>query len=337
MAATRLADKLARITSDPSGAKDFIICDAKDSDMGFGGTHTGPVYGADGKPTGRFKTRAAFFDQIRAIVQQDIVDLMLLSASSLVRLAGDEKLFAGSKMAKAVRANDATDIWDLRHATYRATPSIPFRTAEIAHVYSANPDLRLADIGLYAVTYNNDIEADWRSLTAFNEFRREAEAAQFPYFLEVFNPNAASNLDPEKMPFYVNDCIIRTLAGVPERVRPRFLKVVYNGPRATEELAGYDPSLIVGVLGGSSGTTRDCLQLLHDAKKYGARVALFGRKINLSEDPLGIIEQMRHVADGDVSPEEGVKAYHAGLAKKKLKPLRALNEDLAVTDPVLKS
>ena len=46
-------------------------------------------------------------------------------------------------MAKAVRANDATDVWDLRHATYRATPSIPFRTADLSHVYSANPDLRL--------------------------------------------------------------------------------------------------------------------------------------------------------------------------------------------------
>ena len=52
-----------------------------------------------------------------------------------------------------------------------------------------------------------------------------------------------------------------------------------------EELASYDPNnLIVGILGGGKGTTRDCFELLHKASKYGAKVALFGRKINLAED-----------------------------------------------------
>ena len=335
MAPTRLAEKLARIASDPSGAKDFIICDAKDSDMGFGAAHTGAVYDAAGKATPRFKTRAQFLEQIRAIVRQDIVDCMLMGVGNCVRLAGDEKLFLGSKMAVAVRANDASDVWAVRHGGYMSTPSVPFRTAELAHVGAGNPDLALADICLYSVTFNNDVEADHRSLTAFKAFRQEVEALGFPYFLEVFNPNAASGLDPKLMPHYVNDCIIRSLAAVPERMRPKFLKVAYNGPRALEELAGYDPRLIVGVLGGSSGTTHDCLKLVHDAKKYGARVALFGRKINLAEDPLGIIAQMRAVADGEVSPEEGVNAYHAGLAKQKLRPYRPLADDLAVTEAVL--
>ena len=41
--------------------------------------------------------------------------------------------------------------------------------------------------------------------------------------------------------------------GVVAEEQPVFLKIVYNGRRATEELAQYDPSrLVVGVLGVSS-------------------------------------------------------------------------------------
>ena len=43
------------------------------------------------------------------------------------------------------------------------------------------------------------------------------------------------------------------------------------------------------MLGGGAGTTRDCFELIHQAQKYGARVALFGRKINLAESPLDIV------------------------------------------------
>jgi hypothetical protein len=333
MTPTRFETKLAKIKADPARAKDFIICDAKDSDMGFGLAHAGPVYDDEGRRTARMKTRADFLDQIRALVEQDIVDLMLLSVSNLHRLAIEERIFDGSLMGTAIRANDTTDAWAIRGAAYAQTPSLPFRTAEIAHAQA--PGRRGADIGLYSVTFNNDTQADRLTLEAFRDFRRECEERNFPYFLEVFNPNRAAGLTPESMPFFVNDAIVRCLAAVPPALRPKFLKVVYNGPRAMEELASYDPELVVGVLGGSSGTTHDCLKLLHDARKYGARVALFGRKINLAEDPLGIVLQMRRVADGDILPEEGVRAYHDGLSKRSLRPFRPLADDLAITDPVL--
>lgn len=51
--------------------------------------------------------------------------------------------------------------------------------------------------------------------------------------------------------------------------------------------------MIVGILGGSAGTIFDAFQLIHDARKHGVRVALFGRKINLSERPLAFIEFLR--------------------------------------------
>ena len=89
----------------------------------------------------------------------------------------------------------------------------------------------------------------------------------------------------------------------------------------------------VGILGGSSGTTFEAFNLLQQAQKYGARVALFGRRINASEDQLSFIECLRAVADGDISAREAVKLYHDMLGKKKIRPLRTLEEDLSPTLP----
>ena len=65
-------------------------------------------------------------------------------------------------------------------------------------------------------------------------------------------------------------------------------------------------------------------------------MALFGRKINLSEDPISLVKIMRAVVERDVSSKEAVKMYHNGLEKKKLKSDRRLQKDLEITDPILK-
>ena len=139
------------------------------------------------------------------------------------------------------------------------------------------------------------------------------------------------------VPHYINDCIVRCLAGVTKADRPQFLKIAYNGPKALEELASFDPSITVGVLGGGAGTTRDCFELLNQAEKYGARVALFGRKINLAEDPLAMVSFMREVASGNIQPLEAVKAYHGSLQKSGLTAIRALAADSEITEKVLKA
>jgi hypothetical protein len=64
-------------------------------------------------------------------------------------------------------------------------------------------------------------------------------------------------------------------------------------------------------------------------------VALFGRKINLAEDPLAMVKYMRAVADGDITPQEAVKAYHGALQGAGQKPLRALENDMEITEKVL--
>ena len=111
------------------------------------------------------------------------------------------------------------------------------------------------------------------------------------HFLEVFNPAFDIRLTAgADIGSFINDNIVRTLAGVMEADYPKFLKLQYNGPRAMEELASYDPGhLIVGILGGAAGTARDTFELLSQAENYGARVALFGRKIHLAESPIDIV------------------------------------------------
>ena len=324
----RLDDKLARIRAGKHRNTDFIIADAKDPDMGPGLHSVGPARQKDGSAT-RLRTREEFLQSIEAVIRQDVVDIMLTSVSNLEQLI-KRKAFAASGVKPVIRANDTTDIWRHRGASHHLSPSRPFRTASLKHVKP------LTDLGLYSITFTNDVDADLFSLEAFREFRADAEANGFSYFLEVFNPNVEKGLDAEFVPQFVNDAIVRCLAGLTEAERPKFLKIAYNGARALEELASFDPSLVVGVLGGGAGTTRDCFELIHQAQKHGAHVALFGRKINLAESPLDIVRLMRAVSDGALTPLEAVEDYHEALRKKGLKALRDLADDGEITEPVLK-
>jgi hypothetical protein len=219
-------------------------------------------------------------------------------------------------------------------------PSQTFSSATIDHVQSgklvpSKEERKIgANLGLYSVTFNNLLRPDLQTMAAFKSFRLEAEEKGFEYFLEVFAPNVSSaqhGLAPEQVAGFVNDHIVRLLAGVPSRSRPRFLKIPYQGPASCEELCTYDPSLIIGMLGGSAGTTLDAFDLLYSARKHGARVALFGRKINSAEHQLSFVEHLRHVADGEMLPREAVKSYHARLAQLGIRPLRTLDDDMQLT------
>jgi DhnA family fructose-bisphosphate aldolase class Ia len=309
----------------------FILADAKDADMAWGVAAPGPVRPEDGAPAGRLlRTRPQYLEAMRAIARQAQLDIVLTSASNGERLAR-EGLFTQGELTPAIRANDTTDVWLQRGSTYRHEPSRPFRSASLERVKP------FCDLGLYSITFNNRIDADMVSLEAYSRFRAEAARLGFRHFLEVFNPNAVTGVPHEEIPAFVNDSIARALAGVTEAERPLFLKVAYNGPRAMEELAGYDPTLVVGVLGGAAGTTRDTYELLTQAERRGARVALFGRKINGAESPLDLVAMMRPVLQREVTPQEAVRAYHGALEKKGIRPDRALADDLQITEQVLQA
>lgn len=336
----RLDQKLANIRAGRYRRTDFVIADAKDGDMGPGMWSTGPNRANDGTST-RYRTRSEFLETVKTIIDQDIVDIMLVSAANL-QLLTEAGAFRDSAIKPAIRANDTTDIWVVRGGSYSTYPSRPFRTASLSGVFHGGNRPResgapyLTDLGLYSMTFNNDLDADIRTLEAFRAFREEAAEIGFKYFLEVFNPNVPTGISPESLGSYINDSIVRCLAGVVKADRPLFLKIAYNGPKALEELATHDPGLIIGVLGGAAGTTRDCFELLAQAERHGARLALFGRKINLAESPLDMVAMMRQVVDGDLAPAEAVKAYHGLLQRKNIKPYRALAEDNEVTEPALR-
>ncbi len=327
-----LDTKISNIRSNPHGAKDFILADAKDADMAFGLASPG----ADTQ-TGKMRSLSDYRDQIREIAKSNLVDIMLMSASTSEVMTIKERLFENSPVTPACRANDTTDIHVISGTDYVKEPSRPFRTATIEQIQSgkvnANDSERKlgADLGLYSMTLNNQIAFDYATLQAYREFRIEAETKGFRHFLEVFDPNACGGACPKDVGRFLGDLIARTLAGVPSAGRPLFLKIPYHGPAAMEAIVHYDPYLIPGVLGGSAGTTMDAFKLLHDAKEHGARAALFGRKINTSEHQLTFVRHLRMLADGVIEPEEAVKAYHGELAKMKLKPNRELKEDLEIT------
>ncbi len=172
--------KLAAIHADPVRAKAFILADAKDPDMAFGLAATGvdPV-------TGRPRSLAEFRDQIREIVRQGLVDIMLMSASTNDLLAAGERLFDDSPVTPAVRGNDTTDIHVLAGAPYPKQPSRPFRTARIDEIRRGGTDL-----ALYSITPLADAERDAAALEAYRAFRAEAEPAGLRHFLEVFPPTS---------------------------------------------------------------------------------------------------------------------------------------------------
>jgi hypothetical protein len=330
-----LDTKLANIHSNPGGATDFILADAKDADMAAGLAATGKD-----AVTGKVRSLAEYRDQMRAVLQQGLVDILLMSASTSDLLTIQDGLFKNSAVTPAVRANDTTDIHLMTGGTYAAEPSRPFRTATIEQMQSGkiNPtesERKLgADLGLYSITPNNNLAFDYATLEAYKQFRIEAEAKGFRHFLEVFDPNACGSQCPADLGRFINDLIVRTLAGVPRAGRPVFLKIVYHGPKAMEDLVSYDPTLVAGILGGSSGTTHDAFKLLEDAKRHGARAGLFGRKINNSEHQLSFVYYLRVIADGTIKADEAVRAYHGELEKLRIKPYRALKADMELTTTV---
>ncbi len=320
-----LDQKLKRIAAGKYTSKQFIVADAKDPDMGSGVPATGPIDLS--QPDGPFHTVQQFNNDVRDVIGQGVADIMLASVSTIEIVQGALKK---SKVTAAIRANEATDIWSIRGSSYKSHMSRPIRTANLSRIR------KFADLGLYSVTFNNDLDHDHASLEAYTVFRDEAVKNRFRHFLEVFNPNAPQGLAKENIPAFVNDNILRCLSGQTRAEKPLFLKIPFNGRRWLEELAGHDSALVVGVLGGSGGTARDTFELLHQSEKSGAKVALFGRKIKLAESPLDLLALFRPVLEGQVSPSEAVKQYHAVLAKKKLKPVRALEDDLVITEAVLK-
>src|SRR5436189_5555419 len=90
-----LDTKLAHIHADPSGCKDFILADAKDADMAL-------AIGAPGRSPEahsgelRYRSLPEFRAIIEQIVEQKMIDIMLMSASTNEALTIQKRIFDGS-------------------------------------------------------------------------------------------------------------------------------------------------------------------------------------------------------------------------------------------------
>ncbi len=316
-----LDEKLERLRVDPSAGDAFILADAKDADLAFGLA----APGIDPR-TGRRRSLAEFREQIVEIVRQGLVDIMLMSLGTSELLTVERRLFADSPVTPAVRANDTSDIHLLAGAAYPRQPPRPFHTASVAQIRARGG----VDLGLYSLTPANDAERDVAQLEAYRSFRDQADSSGLRHFLEVFPPLVAGErpADPGR---FLNDFVARTLAGVPRASRPVFLKLPYFGGEVMRELAAYDPGLLPGILGGASGTTYDAFFLLEDARRHGARAALFGRKIKDCEHPLTFVALLRAIADGELEAGEACRMYHDELRKLGIVPQRPLEQDLLLS------
>lgn len=319
----RYETKIARMAAGTDTRADFILADAKDADMAAGISAMGRNRNMGGLSP--YRCRDAYLDDIRAMLELDVVDIMLVSASNLETLM-QEGAFNDSRVQPAIRANDTTDVWRGRGSPYTIQRSVPFRSASLAGAQTG--------LGLYSMTFNGDAEHDAHALECFRRFREDAQAHGFSYFLEVFNPNEGRIAQPD-WGVFLNDMIVRALAGLRQAERPQFLKIPFNGAAALTELCAFDPRMVVGIMGGGSGTTRDCLELLHQAQACGARAALFGRKIVDADDPLLLVQAMRRVTDGDLLPDEATCFYHEALARRGGRAERPLGADRCITEATL--
>src|SRR5437879_5329364 len=92
--------KLARIHADPQRCRDFILADAKDADMALSigapgrspEAHPGEV---------RYRTLQEFRDIVTQIVEQQLVDIMLMSASTSEVLMIHQRIFDNSPVTPA--------------------------------------------------------------------------------------------------------------------------------------------------------------------------------------------------------------------------------------------
>ena len=249
--------KLARILADRSCA-DFILADAKDADMAYGMAAPGrsPEHHAQ---EGRFRSLDEYRQLIRENVRQGLVDIMLISAST-------NEVLTLQRAAVRPQPRHAGHPGQ-RHDRHLGRPGrrLPPRALEAVPLRLDRPgDVRQAPI---ASRTNGRSAPTWASTPSpstttwpwtIARWRRTGRSARKRRPRTSATSSKSSIPTPCKHPMpdlgrFINDMIVRTLAGVAGKERPLFLKVVYHGPAAMEQLVAYDSRLVVGILGGVVG------------------------------------------------------------------------------------
>jgi hypothetical protein len=276
--------------------------------------------GQERSPRPHPRTRPEYLDLLRAIVADGYIDGLLMAPADAEALVVQERLFAASPVTPMVRMNAETGIWNPRHGAYRQQPSYPFPTVPV-------PDAQFCEglicearechvrLGLYSITLNNDVRYDEATLTAYLRFAREVgNTPGFDHVLEVFLPNLnLPGLDRAQRGEYVADSIVRLLSYLRSHQRPLFIKTEFTTPEVWRALCDFDPTVVIGALGGPYLNSRATLQLAYEVIQNGGRVILFGRTIFLEQNPRLICRYLRAVLDGQMAPDQAHAEYQAEM------------------------
>ncbi len=273
--------------------------------------------GMERSPQPHHRTRPEYLQLQREVLADGNIDGLLMSPADAEVLAIDEGLFDNSPVTPMVRLNAETAIWSPRHGRYRQQPSQPFTTVltpeagrYCTEAMECARDCKIK-LGLYSITLNNDTEADARTLGEFLQFAWDCgNTPDFNYFLEVFLPNLKQpGMDEKAMGEYVADSIVRTMSYLRKSQRPAFIKTVYTTPEVWKSLVEFDPTLVIGALGGPRVNARHTLRLAHDTTENGGRVILFGRAVFQEENPRMMAQALRAVLDRKMSPDDAHAMY----------------------------
>jgi hypothetical protein len=277
--------------------------------------------GTERTPKPHFRTRPEYLKMMREVMADGHIDGLLMTPADAETLAIDEGLFDDSPVTPIVRMNAETHIWSPRHGKYGTQVSRPFQTVRTAdagryctEAMACARDCKVK-LGLYSVTLNNDAEADARTTDEFLNFAWDCgNTPDFDYFLEVFLPNMQQpGMDVKEQGEYIADNIVRLMSYLRNHQRPAFIKTVYTTPEIWKSLVDFDPTLIIGALGGSRQNARSSMQLAYDTTEYGGKVILFGRAVFQEEDPRMMAKVLRGVLDRKMTVDQALTQYQAQL------------------------
>lgn len=311
----RVFGKLAR---PETLAKSPIFVFAGDAQAAGGLRGLGSVGGAAQR---RWRTRPEYQQLCRDLSLDGAIDGCLMTPADAETLAVDERFFDRIDVTPLVRTNAETWIWSPRHGAYNRAVSRPFQTVPLRDAgFCRELICQVQDfnirLGLYSITLNNDVEADLRTLETYLAYAHEVgRTPGFDHFLEVFLPNTPQHgLSGEQMGEYVADNIVRTMSYLRRSERPLFIKTAYTTASVWRELCSFDPTLIIGALGGPRGDARSTLELAHNVVANGGKVILFGRAVFEDENPRVMCQALRRVLDGQ-DPVSVHEWYRAELAR----------------------
>ena len=119
---------------------------------------TGFIRKKNGRPTSNFNSFEAYLNKMQSMTASQLVDIMLMSASSAERLF-KKRIFKNSPVIPAIRLNDTSCIWDMiRYGNYAKYKSRPFSTIQLKKV------IKFANLGLYSLTFSNDVDLDIKNV-----------------------------------------------------------------------------------------------------------------------------------------------------------------------------